>query len=253
MEEYGFIPLSDIASSACDAIEDYEEKLKRRFLEFGYDYLDKLKLTAVTEVKTIELPMNDIHFVPFPRDYVRFTKIGTKLGGMIRLFTVSDRVATGHQFECGNYLANAPMPEVNNIQDVPFPFYNYTNAIGTQTPLFGYGLGIDNAKYVRIDNVNRGLQFAPTVDAQMIYLEYIANSFVPNEHTFVPSIAKRACRDYMLRQHHLFKGDNKNFRLMDEEYTIERRNVNKAFRGLSVQDIIHYSMRGFKQSAKNSL
>lgn len=255
MAEYGFITLSECADKACTAIEDYEQKLKLRFLDFGFDYLDKLKIVNSNEVKTVLLPMNNIHFVPFPRDFIRFTKIGTIEGGKVRLFTVNDRIALHHKFECGNYIDNPPLsnPNLDSVDNIPYQFYNYTNSYGVRKPIFGYGLGVDNNRDVRVDYENRGLQFSPNVDSQEIYLEYISSGFTPNEDTFIPVIAQRACRDYMLRQHYNFKGDVKNFQLMDAEYTIERRNITKAFRGLSVQDVVQYSMRAFKQSIKTGL
>lgn len=135
------------------------------------------------EAKTVRLPVLPNKTVPFPPDYVEWSKIGVmNQNGETSTLKVNRSLSKlkSNNPDRLSYLT----PDVTDswLENFPFPFFVNYYVNGNYTPLFGIGSGLIQYGECTIDNVNRLIVLSPDYPFQDVLLEYIFSPQKDNDY-----------------------------------------------------------------------
>lgn len=250
----GFITIDNIVRQAL-ADKGYNTlHLYPRYLHFAIGMLKKLNLDVLEDIKTVRVPVTTRNTVPYPSDYIVYSKIGIKIGDRLACF-VRDNTLTKDRDDL--YTKNSPFytDAVNKFggDGGYYYFYNLVNNQGNSLGnLQTYGYAHNGIGYFKEDDSCREFILSSEVNVNEVVLEYIYNVVNPDSETLVPMMAEDTIKEYIHFQDSRFrKGVSLSQRQMDEkEWLDELGNLNLRLSDLSYQGIIDVTRRQATQAPK---
>lgn len=206
----GFCTIDSIIRDECLAVEDYNLSNYMRFMSFALEGFKDYTLDKKNVVKVITGTTSAIATLPFPSDYVQWSRIGTVSGDRVKTMIVNNKLALAHSLDdCGQPVNNSPyVPnyiQPNGISSAisgvaglnGYPYFNLSYA-DTSGAIYGYGNGgyLNDGQF-RIDQANRRFQFSSEWTSKTIYLEYVGTGFNPTGATVVDENARKTIKLYI--------------------------------------------------------
>jgi hypothetical protein len=159
-----------------------------KLLSWALWNLVQLKLDSGKEVKTILLPISEVHTVDLPVDYIDWTAIGIQEGQYIRTLSVNSDLSTIDRTETEPEFTRAFPPGYmpNGIAVDPYIGYAFSNYGGRALPSIGGGLPHRGHYQIvkRPGNCSQ-LLLDGTITCDNLYLEYICLGINPCGETVV--------------------------------------------------------------------
>jgi hypothetical protein len=238
----GFITIDNIVRKALADKGENTTRYYPRYLHYALTMMRKLNLDVLEDIKTVRIPVTARNTVPYPEDFITYSKIGIKVGDRMLCFN-RDNTLTKERDD--NYTKNGKFYDV--AQDVYgggsgyYHFYNYVDNSGTYSDTFEtYGYAHNSVGYFKEDPECREFILSSEVSVDSVVLEYIANVVHPDSETLVPVMAEDTIKEYIHFQHARFSksvgvGERQ---LEEKEYLEELANLNMRLSDLSYQGII---------------
>lgn len=175
-----------------------------RILKFLIDFLRKFSLKHSFLDKTVVLKLDQKKAIPFPEDFIMWSKIGWQAGDRIVAFERDNTINLNHEIKDDGLESPTVNIAYNNAQwpyNRSITFNNFTNINGEIGSLTGYGIGNNGLGYYRISWKDREIQFSSdTPSDYQIYLEYKTNGISVTTTSTIPEIAAKLGEDYIFWQ-----------------------------------------------------
>lgn len=175
-----------------------------RILKFLIDFLRKFSLKHSFLDKTVVLKLDQKKCVPFPEDFIMWSKIGWQAGDRIVAFERDNTINLNHEISADGLESPVANIAYNNSQwpyNRSLTFNNFTNINGQIGSLTGYGIGQNGIGYFRVNFIDREIQFSSdTPSDYQIYLEYKTNGISIQTTSSIPEIAAKLAEDYIFWQ-----------------------------------------------------
>ena len=222
--------------------------LYARYLHFALGMFRKLNIDNSEEIKTVSIPVTSKKTVPYPDDYITYSKVGIKLGDRIMCF-IKDNTLTTHHDDA--FTANPEFFNVANAKFGTFYFYNYNSdrAVGeidsSAHTLEVNGYAHNGLGYFKPDDKCREFQLSSEVRAKEVILEYISDGIDLDSETFVNAMAVDVIKEYIHYQDARYrKGVSISERRDDERKWLDQLAAfNMRLSDLSFQGILDVSRR----------
>ena len=213
-----------------------------RYLYFAIRMLRNLNIDSPEELKSVRIRVTARRTVPYPDDYIAYSKLGIKVGDRIWAF-VRDNTITGDHKD--KYTANEPFFPTAEAQLSTVDFFNFTNNDGTRSLFEVKGYAHNGIGYFNEIPECKEFQLSADVKAKTVLLEYIADSFNPDTETFVPVLAQDVVREYIHYQDMRFrKGESMTEKTNAEREFLERlSDYDMRLSNLSYDGIMDLSRR----------
>jgi hypothetical protein len=249
----GYQTIDSIVRETCFELDDNGMHNYVKFLKWGLDCVQELRLDSLQEIKSVDLTTSSLATIPFPVDMVKWTKIGVREGDRVKVFTMNNSIAFGNPVECGQEQPNSayhPSYEINT-EDERAALFGYWFGGYSSGAIFGYGQGVQGDGQFRVDLDKREFRFSSQYANRDIILEYVSSGINPSGETLVEESARQAIIEYI---HWLRKERSDKYSLSDKDrskflYDEALRKVQR--RALPDIDTIVASVRkGYKQTPK---
>ncbi len=172
-----------------------------RILKYLIDFLRKFSLKHSFLDKTVVLKLDQKKCVPFPEDFIMWSKIGWQSGDRIVAFERDNTINLNHEISADGYESPTVNIAFNNTQwpySREITFNNFLNINGELGCFTGFGVGWNGIGYFRIDWRNREIQFSSdTPSDYQIYLEYKTNGVSIQTTSTIPEIAAKLGEDFI--------------------------------------------------------
>lgn len=223
-----------------------------RYLHFALRMLRKLDIDFSEEIKTKRIRVTKRKTVPYPDDYIIWSKIGVKIGDRLWVM-VRDNTITYDKLD--KYTPNSSfIPEAQKVIGRTYRFYNYVN---DEQGIRGYidqrGYGYNGVGYFQPVDSCKEFQLSSEVKHKEVILEYVSSSFDPDSETFVPITAQDLIRNYIHYQDARFNnttGMGKTSK-EEQEYLDELSQYQMRLSDLSFQGILDVSRRSASLAPRN--
>lgn len=202
----GFCTLDSIIRDECLAQGDLNLSLYMRYMSFALEGLRDWTYDHKSEVKVLSLMTSAIATLPYPADYVKWSRIGTVIGDRIKTMIANNRLALSHELDsCGQPVNNPPYHPSYLTGIVGSPnilndnFYSYNMNYGDSSgAIYGFGNGgyLNDGQF-RVDDANRRFQFSSDMASKPIYLEYVGTGLNPTGQTVVNENARKSIKFYI--------------------------------------------------------
>lgn len=158
-------------------------------------YTDEFRLNVFTGVEILRQEVNSIGVIPFPKDYIKYTKIGVEVSGRIQTLTLDEDLMLNKPNLCGDLTESSS----DCYCFVPHSY------MGNYYPgLFTHGGGVSNAGVYRIDETKRQIVVAPSLSGKEIIVEYRSSGNC-SAATLVPAEAINCMRYYLSWKYYEYK------------------------------------------------
>lgn len=247
MSNQGLITIDNIVRQAI-ADKGYNTlHLYPRYLHFALSMLKKLNLDVLEDIKTVRIPVTARKTVPYPDDYLTYSKIGIKIGDRMACF-VKDNTLTRDRDDA--YTANSPFYKEAiskfGTDGGYYSFYNYTDNNGDFRNNFEtYGYAHNGIGYFKEDVKCKEFILSSEVGAREVVLEYIYNVINPDSETQVSVMAEDTIKEYIHFQDSRFRAgvSLSKIQMEEKEWLDELANLNMRLSDLSYQGILDVSRR----------
>lgn len=171
------VTISYIVRSIQNQLNDYSMGQYKRLLQLTIDAVREMRLYNQVALQVAYLYINDAGIIPFPSDYIDYTKIGIPVHGQFITLSVNNKMILNRAQVCGEDIRHMYENNgfaINSLADGYYfaPHFNGLNYVGG---LYGAGGGFNRA-YFRVDKTARQIQFdgiIPQVcDGRMVVIEY---------------------------------------------------------------------------------
>jgi|SanBayMetagenome_1026888.scaffolds.fasta_scaffold35504_2 hypothetical protein len=163
------------------AIEFYQEKL--RGYEMPSVVVDYVTVNANTRIW------------PMPSDFIRYTKVGYKIGNRVWTLGIDNTIALSTGPEICNDIQTAESGAIGSGFWIAEGFYNGTY----YGPLYTAGGGF-NVNYYRVNEAERYIQFVEALPTGQAVVEYLSSGRNVNGNTLVPVAYVEPFRNYLIWQ-----------------------------------------------------
>lgn len=155
----------------------------QKVLQYCVDGYRELKMKVDSEVSVLTATPNDANIIPLPDDYVRYTKIATKICGKLFTLSVNPNMPFSRKVECGVDVeeelcacACSGTATPDTLPNIGYgfsfvPHYRAGQYVGEQ---YGEGGGINGAGYFRVDLQRRQIQIQRLPRTEL-YIEYVSS------------------------------------------------------------------------------
>lgn len=260
-ENQGYTTLDAVVREACLEFDDTRLTYYEKFLMWGIEALEEIRMDLVQEVKTVPATVSQIDTVPFPADYVNWVKLGTLEGDRIKTFVINeDLTAYRNTNDCGEPVGNEPYQADYSVGNDYYAaympgywFFNYYNNGLLSGSLYGYGNGRASEGNFKVDKANRRFIFTPELRGQTILIEYITNGVDPSGASMVDEISKKAVKWYIIWRHRDMHRKYHNYEVQGakQNYYNELRMVARRNLDITPEKILAITREAYKQSPKN--
>lgn len=262
-ETQGYCTIDQLVRDECLAQNDLNLSHYLRFLSFALEGLRDWSLDKGSDLKVVLLQTSKIATLPFPADYVKWSRIGTVEGDRIKGFVINNKLALSHQLDdCGQPINNSPykpkftLPGVSvgisgfpSIFGSPFYFLN----LDTSGAINGFGNGgyLNDGQF-RVDEANRRFQFSSHYTDKPVYLEYAGTGLNPTGQTVVSENARKAIKLYIRWQAaETNKNESMNAKMRaEEQYWKENLTATKRIT-VDLDKILAVSRQAYKTTPKS--
>lgn len=261
------IPIDQVIRSACLDVQDYQLIKYERFLNFALDYVREWNIDSMPSVKTVVKKIGEeeggIPTIKMPQDMVNWTKIGTKEGDRIKVFTVNEDIAL--HFDCDDDGKKQPNDKYKPLYSYGYEtddlldndgywFYggfgsNYSSFSGS---IFGYGNGAQGDGQYKPDYKNRRFVFSTRWNGESVLLEYVTTGIEPCGSTVIDERASQALKTYILWQDAMTKGIDPAWRveMLKRNHFTYHRLAQKRVLSISPDDVLAIHWKRLKQTDK---
>lgn len=174
-----------------------------RIMKFLIDFMRKFALKHAFLDKTVVLKMDQKKSIPFPEDFIMWSKIGWQSGDRIVAFQRDSTINLHHATSDDGFESPTVNDKFNNAkfpynQTANLIFNNFINLNGEIGFIPATGIGYNGLGYFRINWRDREIQFSSDTPIDFeIYLEYKSNGFQARSKSVVPEIAAKLGEDYI--------------------------------------------------------
>jgi hypothetical protein len=257
----GFTTIDSIVRDECLAQDDLGLHNYMKYLSFAKEGLRDFSLDKKNQVKVIVGQTSNLATLPFPSDYVNWSKIGTVEGDRVKTLIVNHKLALAHgNDECGEPVNNSPYtpnyasPVAGGIGTVfnnAYLFFNMT--YDTSTSIYGFGNGgyLNDGQF-RVDSANRRFQFSSDWTGKNIYLEYVGTGLNPTGQTVVDENTRKCIKLYIRWQ---ALETNKTASMAEkmraeQQYWNENYVASKRILNINLDKILGIAREGYKTTNK---
>jgi hypothetical protein len=243
----GFVTIDNIVRQALADRGENTTRYYARYLHYALGMMKKLNLDVLEDIKTVRIPVTARGTVPFPDDYITYSKIGIKVGDRLYCFN-RDNTITKERDDAysknGNFYNDAQSKFGGG--GAYHYFYNYNDNSGQYADSIEvYGHAHNNVGYFKEDPECREFILSSEVGATSVVLEYVANVVNPDSETLVPVMAEDTVKEYIHFQHARFSktvgvGERQ---LEEKEWLDELSNLNMRLSDLSYQGLLDVMRR----------
>lgn len=169
-----YLNLDYVVRSMQNELNDYSMNQYKRLLQLVIDGLGFLRIYHAGAIQVAYLKVNSAGIVVFPRDYIKYSKIGLYMHGQVVTLTLNNSMALNRAQICTEDIRvmekESGRAILSTINDGYYfaPHYRGGNYIGG---LYGIGGGFNQA-YYKIDEVAKQIQFNGIIPSGEIVLEY---------------------------------------------------------------------------------
>lgn len=166
------LTLSYVVRSIQNDLNDYSMQQYKRLMQITIEGLGFLRIFHAGAIQVAYLQCNSAGIVPFPKDYIRYSKIGIYCHGRVVTLTMNNTMALNRAQVCAEDIRVMEGQGGGSIIDGWTDGYYFApHYVGDQYVggLYGAGGGI-NIAYYKIDEVAKQIQF---------------NGFIPNDKRMV--------------------------------------------------------------------
>jgi hypothetical protein len=197
----GYCTIDQIVREECLAMDDYNLSHYLKFMMFALEGLKDWRLDKKNEPKVIVDVTSSLATLPFPADYVQWSRIGTVEGDRIKSFIVNNHLALAQSLDdCGQPVNNSPyQPNFSSsTAGGLIGAYSYALMYNDTGSIYGFGNGgyLNDGQF-RIDSANRRFQFSSEWTNKTVYLEYVGTGFNPTGQTVVDENARKCIKLYI--------------------------------------------------------
>jgi hypothetical protein len=198
----GFTTVDSIVRSELLAQEDWNMSNYQRYMAFAMEAIQDWSLDKKSSLKVIVDVTSAIATLPFPSDYVQFSRIGTVEGDRVKTMIQNNKLALAQSLNsCGQpinnspYLPNYQLPASGLVADYSYYSVSYADTSGA---IYGFGNGgyLNDGQF-RVDLENRRFQFSSDWASKTIYLEYVGTGLNPTGNTVVDENARKTIKLYI--------------------------------------------------------
>lgn len=222
------------------------------------DCLRELNFDTLKTVNTTILIVNDYHAATLPCGYVDYSKVGVKVGQLVRPLVQQESInrLTNKDDNCNKIDYTNQQTEQYGYYGVGgFYWASHTNSYGDNTGgYFGIGAGTQTDTFKVIKERNE-IQFNEAIPVGTeIVLEWIGDGLSCDAATHIDSYAQKTIEEYCLWQ---FKEQSRAYnegekerakRLFDKEHAKLRGRKN----GMTISDIKRSMQKGYMLSVKGA-
>jgi hypothetical protein len=187
----------------------------RKLLQWTQAAIYAYKLLHINysqEVKVAYLEMNDANIIPFPNDYVAYTKIAVNACGNLWTLSVNNDMVLPRAEKCGRTIREVCRCESDDgvsfdppEEGIEFAGHWYNGLYNTH--LFAAGGGF-NKGYYRIDKEKRQFVFDAEMPKLQIILEYTTDGINYTGETIIPELAVDYLVQSVIYEEHRFGNYN---------------------------------------------
>lgn len=247
----GYATVKDIVLGECLAQQDTTLTKYNVFLKYAIECIKDWNYGSGQSLVTKQFTVDNLGGVPYPVDFVDWSKIGTLNGDEIKVYVVNGNIALIHNDnDCGEPVANGSLPD----EKLQYPFFNYYNGIGTEV-LYGFG----NQRYsdgsFRLDAENRKIQFGSKLAGKKIYMEYISTGVDISQETVVNEYAREVVRNYIQWQWYKRSRNAAQWQVLNakQDYMDAlQKAANRLFQ-LDVDKVLALTWKQFRLSPKTTI
>ncbi len=178
-------------------------------MKYLIDFMRKFSLKHAFMDKTVVLKLDQKKAIPFPDDFIMWSKIGWMSGDRIVCFERDATINLFHSttedgLESGT--VNGRFDNISWPHNGSLTLNNFINSSGENGCLEAMGVGNNGLGYFRVSWRNREIQFSSDTPIDYeIYLEYKSNGFNATSKSTVPEVAAKLGEDYIHWQDSHFK------------------------------------------------
>jgi hypothetical protein len=206
MATQGFSTIDSIVRNECLAQEDYNLSNYMRYLSFAKEGLKDWSLDKKSDIKVVVDVTSNIATLPFPSDYVQWSRIGTVEGDRVKTMIENNKLALvqslndqGQPINNSPYQPNFQTPMAGGVSGIlGSAYYSYTLNYDNSGAIYGFGNGgyLNDGQF-RVDSANRRFQFSSDWASKTIYLEYVGTGLNATGQTVVDENASKAIKLYI--------------------------------------------------------
>lgn len=228
-----------------------------KFLHWAIESFKDYIFDSAQEVKTVQLPMNNLKQIVIPSDYVDWVKIGIQCGDRIKVLNVNDDIARIHAIDdCG---CAVPFKEGSDFNEIRtdalalggYYFFNYNQYGEFLGGIYGYGGGHHEHGFTVIKEASPPvIQLDARINNTMVYMEYISNGFSPCKETLVNPYFAKAIKRYIHWMRWLYAEKAGLAGEAERLYYAELGNARYRQMAPTIDDILRASRRYYGQAIK---
>lgn len=219
-------------------------------------YLDDLKWIN-TELCDVITPGN---YVDLPCDYVDATKVGIRVGQMIKPLVQSDGINRLHAYDSAGDIStytdiNEDIPDNTLFYTYPYGLYWGTTVINDYGEdlgrLYGWGAGAEWDTY-KILPERCQLQLNESINVDKIIIEYISDGMCGDAASQVNVYAQDAIEAYIFWQFRLNSGSSGigECQMYEFEYLKQRKILRARMNNLTINDLRRIVQRNYFNAPK---
>ncbi len=255
----GYETLDSLIRDECLIQDDLNLSNYLKYLAFAKEALRDWTLDKRNEVNVVVDVTTNIATLPFPDDYLKWSKIGTVVGDRIKTLIVNNKLALVHSLDSNgdpinnppytpNYTGSTSSIISGTVIGNGYYYYDVSN-----TGIYGFGNGgyLNDGQF-RVDLANRRFQFSSDWTNKTIYLEYVSTGLNPTAATVVDGNASKTIKRYIRWQAIETSRTSSMAEKMraEEQYWNENLTASKRTLDVSIDKILGIAREGYKTSPK---
>lgn len=239
-----------VESALLDIGENGKSQLYPRFLNWALEEVRNINYDIAGDLKSVKIDVLPNNTVPFPDDYVNYTRLGVIKNNYVELLKRNDEIPLFD--ETSDSKTTAYVDRNRGYE----PFYNPTDRQIDTLDITGahYGIGSGHAHYgsFRVDKKHRRFMFDSTFTESQIVLEYFSNGLNCNGGTLVDEMAERVIKEYIKFMWIRMDRTSKAWEVRDQEerYFAAKRVYKERVMTPTLKEILDTVRRNYFQAPK---
>lgn len=249
------VTLSYIVANIQNELDDYSPQVYNRAMQIIIDGVREMRLYHQASIQVAYLVIPDSGIVPFPTDYLHYTKIGIPINGQLITLGVNENMILNRATKCGEDLRK--MREFSNqyfpaIGDGYFfaPHYRGYTYVGA---LYGAGGGFNTA-YYRIDEAAQQIQFDGLIprisEERIVVMEYASTGITSGAVISAECIEPLKNWYYYKSSRHNPNISMNQKMLYKEDYEASVMRMRAYTQQISMSEFLDTLYKNYKQSPK---
>lgn len=246
------VNLSYIVRNLQNDMEDYSMQQYKRLLQIVINGVRQLRMFGQPAIQVYYAKVNEAGIIPFPPDYIDYTKIGLFVHGQIVTLSVNQNMALNRDQACGVDIRTMYKDNGQAILSLYGGYYfapHYWNGqyVGG---LYSAGGGWNTA-YFKVDKVAQQIQFDGIIKSDQVVIEYASTGI--SAGTILPAEFIEPLKNWTDWQRLLRKDDVPLSVKQDKErlYYDAVKNLRSFNNKFTYSEYLDGLRRRFKQSPKH--